>query len=360
MHFSTSSASVHPSTFFHNSYNNTNNMHVPHRGSLFRVVGDQDMHYVLDIILEDETTYELHFQRQDYDFSERLFSIMDTESRGQVARNTVQEFVTLRCPVFWRRDEDLQDFNNHDGLSGEEAPKGSSGCVSSPTFDEVWRAVATCSKSPRITPEEYSSRQRTNQNNVELGVEGWMVFCRFIALAQYLEAKRRFSGRHLQQMMRHRNAPRGSEVVVVDVPPMAPPLPLSPSQLAQYERESSKFLPLPELDLDHSLLAAHDVMRRRKSVNNSMAPGTRGGGGGGRGGRGASPQGHVKITLFGSLASMLHSSASSHAPVEFCLNYTRNTDGMGNWKTPSEPIVVRRSMADMKWLNDTFTSHKGK
>ena len=51
---------------------------------------------------------------------------------------------------------------------------------------------ACSSNSPTLEdPEDFES--------IELGIEGWMVFCRFIALAQYLEAKRRFSGRHLQQ-----------------------------------------------------------------------------------------------------------------------------------------------------------------
>jgi hypothetical protein len=119
------------------------------------------------------------------------------------------------------------------------------------------------------------------------------------------------------------------------VPPPAPPLPLSPRQLAQYERESNKCLPLPELDLDHSLLAAHDILRRRRNF-------------------GCSRQGHVEIDLFGSFSSIL-TSGSSQAPLEFCLTYTRNGDANG---AAAESITVRRSMTDMKWLNDTFTSHK--
>lgn len=260
------------------------------------------MIHILEIELEDGSTHELQFQRKDFDFSLRLFSIMDTESRGQISKTIVKEFVTLRCPVFWRRDDDLRSISDPG---------------TSPTFEEVWRAVAICSSvSPSIVdPQDFAS--------IELGIEGWMVFCRFIALAQYLEAKRRFSGRHLQQTMRHRNSPRGSEVVVVDVPPPAPPLPLSPSQLAQYERESH--LPLPELDLDHSLLAAHDLLRRRKDHTTSAD--------------------RVKIDLFGSPQS---------PAVEFCLTYVRG----GEYDEISDSISVRRSMKDMQWLNDTFLSHK--
>jgi hypothetical protein len=303
------------STSFRNHHHQPGNMKIPHRGSLCRVEGDNEIHYVLEILLQDESTHELVFQRRDFEFSLRLFAIMDTESIGQVTQAIVKEFVTLRCPVFWRRDDDLQAYDSADGTV-------------SPTFDEVWQAVATCSKKPRFAADV------KDLSSIQLGVEGWMVFCRFIALAQYLEAKRRFSGRHLQQTMRHRNSPRGSELVVVDVPPSAPPLSLSPGQLANYERESNKCLPLPELDLDHSLLAAHDILRRRKSANNS--------------------QGRVKIDLFGSSSSIL-ASGSSNSSLEFCLTYSRHRD---EESSSSDSIAVRRSMADMKWLNDTFISHK--
>ena len=116
-------------------------------------------------------------------FHDRLFTIMDSDSRGQLSKRVVKEFVTLRCPVFWRRDDDLRRFSQDpgDGCSSSPYPPA----TSSPTFDEVWKAVTTCSKS-HLLEESASS------GDVELGVEGWMVFCRFIALAQYLEAKRRY------------------------------------------------------------------------------------------------------------------------------------------------------------------------
>jgi hypothetical protein len=314
----------------HHQHPNQGNMKIPHRGSLCQVEGDNEIHffYVLEILLQDESTHELVFQRRDFEFSLRLFAIMDTESNGQVTRAIVKEFVTLRCPVFWRRDDDLQAYDISNSADGGTA---------SPTFDEVWQAVATCSKKQPRSITAADGNAKGNLSSIQLGVEGWMVFCRFIALAQYLEAKRRFSGRHLQQTMRHRNSPRGSELVVVDVPPPAPPLPLSPGQLANYERESNKCLPLPELDLDHSLLAAHDILRRRKSAGNS--------------------QGHVKIDLFGSSSSSssIRASGSSNSSVEFCLTYSRHRD---EDSSSSDSIAVRRSMADMKWLNDTFISHK--
>ena len=315
------------------SYRNSSSGTVvaPHQGSLCRLDGGEEMIYLLEIQLEDGTNYELQFPKRDFDFCLRLFAIMDTESREQIQKATVKEFVTLRCPVFWRRDEDL--LRSRSSSSSTPAPFDDG---TSPTFEEVWNAVTKCSTNNHMGSND-------DFESVELGVEGWMVFCRFIALAQYLEAKRRFSGRHLQQTMRHRNAPRGSEVVVVDVPPPAPPIPVSASQLALYERENDKCLPLPELDLDHTLLAAHEVRIRKKKnkgYNNAL-----------------SSRGHVKIELFGSGGPSILASNPSPNTVEFCLHYVRDTDD-GTDESLLTPISVRRSMKDMKWLDDTFKSHK--
>jgi hypothetical protein len=312
------------------SGNNTRSM-IPHQGSLCRIDDEDgavasDALYVIDIGLEDGQTHDLKFTAPDFDFVQKLFAILDTESRGAVDRRAVKEFVTLRCPVFCRRDEDLRRADTDadsillHGISQHH----------SPTFDEVWKSVVNSSKMPemRLTDQDMM--------NVELGVEGWMVFCRFIALAQYLEAKRRFSARHLQQTMRHRNSPRGSEVVVVDVPPPEPPAPLSREQLANYETKSQTPLPLPELDLDHSLVAAHDSAARRRASS-------------------AQSQGTVKISLFGSSHPSpygMPSSSTVSSCIEFKVAYVKNIEGS------DPPIVVRRSMEDMKWLNDTFTSHK--
>jgi hypothetical protein len=316
-----------PSFRSNRSMNNKEDSQVPHRGALCRVEESLEATYVIPIALPPadnlSNTHELHYTRRDFEFAQRLFAILDTESRGLVDRSTLKEFVTLRCPVLWRRDDDLRrlniSFGGRDSIGTD-----------SPTFDEVWKAVASCSQTTKMNSSKHSELIRC-----ELGVEGLMVFCRFIALAQYLEAKRRFSARHLQQTMRHRNAPRGSELVVVDVPPPEPPVPLSAEQLANYELQSKAPLPLPELDLDHSLLAAHDTARGRPANRGS--------------------EGTVKINLFGSsfssrLLPTPSASSQSTANLEFAVTYMK--------RSSSEQVVVRRSMADMKWLDDTFTSHK--
>jgi hypothetical protein len=335
---------------------------VPHRGSLCRIDGPNtsESTYILEILLdgseseEDEHRqqhHELVFPRKDFDFCLRLFAIMDTESRGQISKSTVQEFVTLRCPVFFRRDEDVLDGLRDAASSGKKgSPSFSSssslssmGNIVSPTFEEIWRAVAACSVGARID----NTKDGIHSQNVEIGVEGWMVMCRFIAVAQYLEAKRRFSGRHLQQTMRHRNAPRGSELVMVDVPPPSHPTPLTATELAKYEQENRKCLPLPELDLDHSLVAAHDVLRRRRRRHFRVCGRT----------DGTSGQGHVKIDLFGFSPLMMgtsSSSSNSQNSLEFCLTYVRRAES----DSITDTISVRRSMKDMKWLNETFVSQK--
>ena len=297
--------------FFSRKQNTKQRSRVPHQGSLYRIEASPtsesplSYRYAIEIALENSDSHELIYDPHDFEFMSRLFAILDTESRGLVDRATLMEFVTLRCPVFWRRDEDLlklQPSFTADGMS--------------PTFDEVWAAVAQCSSTPI-----------DGYGTAELGVEGWMIFCRFIALAQYLEAKRQFSARHLQQTMRHRNSPRGSELVVVDVPPPAPPAPLSPAQLADYERKGKAALPLPELDLDHSLVAAHDAFRRRR-VPYGYA-------------------GNVKISVFGSPGSV----SMPTSTLEFTVTYSSTT-------SIEDGVVVRRSFDDMKWLNATFASHK--
>jgi hypothetical protein len=120
-------------------------------------------------------------------------------------------------------------------------------------------------------------------------------------------------------------------MVVVDVPPPAPPVQLTPRRLAEHEKKSKSPLPLPELDLDHSLVAAHEALRRR-----SLPP---------------RAQGTVKVALFGSKpkASKILSSSSE---IDFALTFSSKG-------VIGEEVVVRRSFSDMKWLNETFKSHRG-
>lgn len=319
---------------------------VPHKGMLCRfednnnTAGEETTTTSYAIAIHDQmnnTAHELCFHAAEFEFISRLFAILDTESANIIHKNVIARFVTTRCPVISKRDEDVRS------ISRETQQQQSSSSSSTTTFDEIWNSVIQCSRRETVSSE--------SDARVEfLGLEGWMVLCRFVALAQYLEAKRRFSARHLQQTMRHRNSPRGSEVVVVDVPPPEPPVPITPAILIAYERDHQTCLPLPELDLDHSLLAAHDLHainhNKRQVVLHSPK------------GASSSSSSCVKLALFGSehhqkgisssaLASL--SSPPSSSTLEFAVTYTRG--GV-------DDIVVRRSMDDIKWLNETFVSHR--
>ena len=236
-------------------------------------------------------------------------------------KEAVREFVGLRCPVFRRRDRALRKF-----------------CQSpSTTFDEAWDAVMECSSPDCAVPRDNNN----DTSHFELGVEGWMVLCRLIALAQYQEAKRRFSERHSQQTMRHKTG--GTEVVLVDVLPPDPPEPLNSNGLAQHQAESTTPLTLPEMDLDHCLLSAHDVSAEREILV--------------RRGKRA----RVEVKIFGSTkmvgtkggaSSLLPSPSAKSSKLDFVVTFYPTGDGS------SSPIVVRRSFADMSWLYETFALHK--
>lgn len=323
------------------------NYNVPHQGSLCRVVEDNDVEpsYVIEIRIDESNKadrmmgakhsssyHELVFNRKDFEFASRVFAILDSESTSFVRKGTVHEFVTLRCPVFLRRDEDLlrlsldyTKIKNQHRLNNNKRNR-------SLTFDEIWESVVSCCRNRK----EY--KDKNNSFTEFLGLEGWMVFFRFIALAQYHEGKRRFSARHLQQTMRHRNSPRGSELVVVDVPPAEPPINLTPLHLARYEQSNKTALSAPELDLDHSLLAAHDF-----NVSNSFGRSSQ------------SHSGTVKVSLFGSPSSFSTGNVSNGNGLEFALAYSY---GKNDSASPGSELVVRRSIMDMKWLDETFSSHK--
>jgi hypothetical protein len=313
------------------------------------LVRGQDEHQILDEERVDaegcaiNTTHVLRFTRSDCEFTQRLFAILDTESRGYIEYSTLEEFVRLRCPALWRRDDSIRQGSysgSHNHWISER----------SPTFDEIWRAVmACCPQSPCRALEDHHILRREARDNYQLGMEGLLVFCRYLALAQYHEAKRRFEARHRQQTMRHRNAPRGTEMVVVEVPPEEPPTPITPLTLVRYEEVQSQLpLPLPELDLDHSLVAAHDCnVSRQKTLNSTPSSRMRCRRSGCRNCHRS--EGHVRVNLF---------RASSNNNLEFTLTYYPDSSQSDMSTLVDDPITVRRSLSDLQWLDDTFSSHR--
>jgi len=262
----------------------------------------------------------------------------------------VREFVYLRCPVFKRRDralglgllggrigDGIQPVGDGDGDGGERNG-------SSTTFDEVWNAVVGCSTS--INREQEQSNQNKPSPPSLIGIEGWMVFSRFIALAQYQEAKRRFSSRHLQ----HTGV--GDEVLI-NVPPVERPLPITVRELVEYEmlveRNGGSGVALPELDLDHQGISARD---------GSGSGGVEGGGS------------RVKIEIFGTAnTTALPLSSEEMGRLEFAVSYfppsndndepPSPTSGTPerNYNNPNT-IVVKRSFTDLLWLHNILLSQK--
>jgi len=263
--------------------------------------------------------YQIIFNRQQYEFCTRMFALLDTDCQSYIGPECVRNFLYLHCPVVRRRDGAIACQINKDA------------CLSSPTVDEIWNTVICCDP-------KYKAAASTR-----IGIEGWMILCRLLALVYEQESQRRFASRHLQQMMRHKHGGAGmgrsgiinpnEVVVVVDNPPPGPPAQISIEALMRVERErglsnSCDFvkgwpfcpLPLPELDLDHWLLPTV-----RDTALSALCQG----------------RGRISVEPF-----------SSSIEGGFIVRFERNGDNS------KQSIVVRRSYADFEWLNQILISHK--
>ena len=318
---------------------------IPHRGSLRRILNPTTFNAVQNAIpgLSNQSQlppsrwpvysinvagntdrqqlpqcYQIIFDRQQYEFCTRLFSLLDTESEYFIGPDCIREFVCLHCPVIRRRDDAI--FALRCGDEHYERKRGS------PTFDEIWDI--TIQSDPRITCADNST-----PTIHRIGIEGWMIFCRILALAHHQESQRRFASRHLQQMMRHKHGGGATRmnhnevVVVVDNPPPGPPALISIRSLVEVEQERATShsdecihgwpfcpLPLPELDLDHYLESAFSKHQQLH----------------------LQPRGIVSIEPFSSQEG------------DFILRFNSN----------DARTIVRRSYSDFEWLNAILKLHK--
>jgi len=290
--------------------------------------------------------YQIVFDRQQYEFCTRLFAVLDTESQSFVGPDCIREFVYLHCPVVRRRDDAIialrcnsssnssEKTDNTIGRKEEKVGSFFSSSSTSPTFDEIWERTIHSDPQYALSTDTTTTRHR-------IGIEGWMVFCRLLALAHHYESQRRFSSRHLQQMMRHKhgggssNSSRdgGNVVVVVENPPPGPPSLISIRGLVDVEQERVTshgdecipgwpFCPLPllELDLDHSFVSTPVGNGRNDSLGVYRPP-----------------RGRVSVEPF-----------TSSEEGDFILRY-RSTSGS---------VVARRSYSDFEWLNAILKLHK--
>jgi hypothetical protein len=334
-----------------------------HRGSLRRIVNPSEVHnnqthspsrhfhhqkaeelsslwpmYSITVALQSQNLsplarshhvdqYQIIFNRQQYEFCTRIFTLLDTDCQSYIGPECIRNFLYLHCPVVRRRDGAIAMFKQNKCHVNEDDP------LSSPTIDQIWNIVICCDQ----------KCLQAADTTTRIGIEGWMILCRLLALVYEQESHRRFASRHLQQMMRHKHGGGGfgrsgiinpnEVVVVVDNPPPGPPAPISIEALMQVERERGLSstgdciqgwpycpLPLPALDLDHWLLptvrdtALSFICQRR---------------------------GTISIEPF-----------SSSIEGGFILRFDRIGD------SSKQSIVARRSYADFEWLNQILTSHK--
>lgn len=280
---------------------------------------------------QQQSSYQIMFDRQQYEFCTRLFALLDTESQSAIGPDCIREFVCLHCPVVRKRDEAMIALRG-----GEEEGIDDStmtGPIGSPTFDEIWDR--TLHSDPRYTASAADTPPAPPTIH-RIGIEGWMVFCRLLALAHHQESQRRFASRHLQQMMRHKHGAGATRmnssevVVVVDNPPPGPPTPISICALVDVEQERAVSdecvqgwpfcpLPLPELDLDHRLAFASNNIQNSTGIRRQQQ------------------RGGVTLEPF-----------SSSREGDFILRSRSENSG----------TVVRRSYSDFEWLNAILTLHK--
>ena len=294
------------------------------------------------------------------------------------------------------------------------------------TFEEVWYTVVSTSFPSNANVNVNTNPHQLNQmvEHAELSLEGWMLFCRLIALAQYQEAKSRFSAKHLQQ-------PNNFEMIMVELPPPTPPPPLNLQALLELEQSNHHnnnnhhghhhghasnsgdgshshtnlpaiaSLPLPELDLNHCLIAAHDIpytaatsstsstFHTKHSQHSQLS-------------QQQQPTSVITVTLFGASSSserkkdghmhMIHgdnvhhgSSSNSNdittsdsllhtGEMEFVVTtvdhvhndahnihhspYNHHHNPHNHNHNHHSQVKVKRTMQDMEWLRETFAAHQ--
>lgn len=95
-------------------YSNDTRLFIPHKGSLRRLAPistaqPQEAVVLYYIELQEEQVHRrILFTKSQLDCMQRLFLVLDVESKGYLTYNQVEEFIHTRCPVVKRRDFALQ------------------------------------------------------------------------------------------------------------------------------------------------------------------------------------------------------------------------------------------------------------
>eukprot|EP00592_Proboscia_alata_P016005 CAMPEP_0194401246 /NCGR_PEP_ID=MMETSP0174-20130528/127697_1 /TAXON_ID=216777 /ORGANISM="Proboscia alata, Strain PI-D3" /LENGTH=1408 /DNA_ID=CAMNT_0039197921 /DNA_START=947 /DNA_END=5173 /DNA_ORIENTATION=+ len=376
---------------------------------------------------------DLLFEKESVEMMQRVFLIMDTHNRGVLFKHEVEDFIQRFCPLFRRRDdakkEALSSLCNRGESGKNDVGEIGSGVLRS-TFDEIWDDVITTG----FTMEEGSKRaegksqERTKikeqgdqhsclvgnsnknmkctrwEDSISIGVEAWMVFCKFISLAQYQEATQmRFSTRHRQskipnsqtsesrkssshgrrniskmstssllsskQQSRRRHTTtmevheedEEGELVVVDLPPLSPPEPLEMRNLLEYELNCANAtgLGMPELNLDHYHLSSLHVNDSSSYTRCHSSPSSlllahkchdrssrRHG------------KSWVKVSVVSKSSSFSQPSSSSRrgCAEEFIITFHNSLTPCASGEETHS--FVRRTLPDLAWLQDTIDSDR--
>ena len=312
---------------------------------------------------DDDEQEDPILQENDQDEENLLFLHDENDNEAVGDQDSTQNNKPeIEAPPYHNKENVDKNDNINDMKQNEQN-------VQSQTFEEIWNAVIQC----RINyPNEEVLRGEggeidKNPTIQYFGIEAWMVFCRFVSLAQYQDANRRFSARHLQQQIiepqrnsdtamyesshhqkqQYHASNNQNDVIIVDVAPIERPVPISAQNLIEYELLTLNSevnanigkigISLPELDLDHSHLLLHDGPRHVFK-----------------------PTQKVQVSVFGRNKHTTNSMDGLEFVIRLMSTTTtnENDDKEKSHVAAKDTAVVRRSYSDLSWLYDTFKSQK--
>lgn len=310
-----------------------NGIRIPHQGSLCKLIlqsTDNNQNSpssvaIYSIALRD--SQQLHFSTQDYQFLNKIFKVLDRNSIGCIHKMDLEDFCNIRCPL--------------DRI--DETTTTSSTTSTTTTFDKIWSLVLELQPIEQNQPDDCTY----------FGLEAWMIFAKFISLAQYQDARREFTTKHdcthSHAMKKEHIQTEEEQVIMVDLPPFEPEKPFSMESLLDYEselyeQEQEQYcetqitencshnrigtgirIPLPELDLDHSFIFIHDYTHRSQVPVKQMT---------------------VKVSVFSP-------TSVPTSDIEFILRTRFHCDS-----SDMDDVVVKRSYADLEWLHQNLKSHR--
>ncbi len=170
----------------------------------------------------------LVFTKCQLDSMQRLFLVLDVESKGYLTYTQVQDFIHTRCPVVKRRDAAIL-LQQQQQLQ----PPSATTTHTTNTLMEAWTTILqtgipnfhTTNISTTNSPQDLL---HFYTNSTALSLEGWMILLRLISFCQYEEAKHFFSAKRLVY-------PNLYDAILLDIPRSPQVVPLTLDHLLLYE-----------------------------------------------------------------------------------------------------------------------------